>query len=91
MGVAKTFLKDRFGTWYAAEVSKQLEKGTDIYSINIKLQLSVLKPIHARWLISFYDYLRNKPELIVKGFDQAGISDALHIELENEDPFEDLL
>ena len=90
-GVAKTFLKDKFGTWYAGEVSKQLENGTDIYSVDIKLQLSVLKPIHARWLISLYDHLRNKPELIVKGFDQAGISDALHIELENEDPFEDLL
>ena len=41
-------------------------------------------------MISLYDHLRNKPELVVKGFDQAGISDALHIELENEDPFEDL-
>ena len=31
--VAKTFLKDKFGTWYAGEVSKQLENGTDIYSV----------------------------------------------------------
>ena len=46
-GVAKTFLKGKFGTWYAGEVSKQLENGTaDIYSVDIKLQLSVLKPIH---------------------------------------------
>ena len=90
-GVAKTFLKDTFGTWYAGEVSKQLENGKDIYSVDIKLQLSVLKPIHARWLISLYDHLRNKPELIVMGFDQADISDALYIDLENEDPFQDLL
>ena len=57
----------------------------------MKLQLSVLKPTHARWLISLYDYFRNQPQLITKGFEQAGIIDAINLELETEDPFEDLL
>ena len=90
-GVAKTFLKDKFGNWYASEVTKQLDGGADVYAVDVKLQLSVLKPVHARWLISLYDYFRNQPELIIKGFEQAGISDAIHIEIESEDPFEDLL
>ena len=55
------------------------------------MQLSILKPIHARWLISLYDYLRTQQEMIKKGFETAGICEALEIELESEDPFEDLL
>ena len=65
-GVAKTFLKDTFGSWYAGEVSKQLNSGAGIYAVDVKLQLSVLKPIHARWLISLHDHLRNQTQLIVK-------------------------
>ena len=80
-GVAKTSLKDKFGNWYAKEVTSQLDDGTDVYSVDMKLQLPVLKPIHTKWLISLYDYLRNQPELIKKGFKQAGINDAIDLEL----------
>ena len=56
------------------------------------LQLSVLKPIHASWLISLQDYFRNKPVLIIKGLRKlVGIIDPINLELETEDPFEDLL
>ena len=72
-------------------MSKQLNSGAGIYAVDVKLQLSVLKPIRARWLISLYDHLRNQTQLIVKGFEQAGINDAFTIELEQEDPFADLL
>ena len=91
-GIAKTFLKDKFGEWYAAQVQKQLGDGSNIYAVEVKLSLSVLKPIHARWLISLYDHLRNQRETIIKGFDKAGISEAISLpELEKEDPFHDLV
>ena len=61
-----------------------------MYDIEVPLKLSVLKPIHANWLIGLYDYLRNRPEIICKGFDEAGIREALSIELEPEDQFFDL-
>ena len=47
-GVAKAFLKDKFGHWYAKELTRQLDGGITVYAIDVKLQLSVLKPIHAR-------------------------------------------
>ena len=75
----------------SGEVSAQLHGGAGVYAVDVKLQLSILKPIHARWLISLYDHLRSQPDLILKGFERAGINDALTIELENEDPFADLL
>ena len=90
-GVAKTFLKDKFDNWYDREVTRQVDSGAGVYTVDVKLKLSVLKPIHARWLISIYDFFRNPPELIIKGFEKAGIIDAINLELETEDPFEDLL
>ena len=50
-----------------------------------------MKPIHAPWLVGLYDHLRNKPEVIRKGFEMAGIAEAVTKELEPEDPFEDLV
>ena len=29
--LAKTFLKEKFGNWYANEVTKQLNGGTEVY------------------------------------------------------------
>ena len=50
-----------------------------------------MKPIKARWLVGLYDHLRNKPEVTRKGFEMAGIVEAVTKELEPEDPFEDLV
>ena len=71
-GVAKTFLKDKFDNWYAREVTRQLDSGTGVFVVDVKLQLSVLTPIHARWLISLYHYFHNQLELIIKAFEKAG-------------------
>ena len=88
-GPTKIFLKKKFEIWYAKEGTKQLDKGANIYEIDVKMQLGILKPIHARWLISIYDYLRSQQEMIRKGFDMAGVHQAFEVELESEYPFED--
>ena len=41
-------------------------------------------------MIGLHDYLRNKMDTVIKGFDMAGIIEALSKELEAEDPFADL-
>ena len=64
--------------------------GVDVYSIEIKTTLSVLKAVHARWLIGLYDHLRNQSDLIQKGFDVSGITAAIASNIEPEDPFLDL-
>ena len=81
-GPAKLFIKKKFEIWYAEEVTKQLDKGANVYQIDVKMWLSILKLIDARWLISLYDYLRTQQEMIKKGFETAGICEALEIELE---------
>ena len=88
--VAKHFLKDKFELWYAIEVKKQLDEGTEVYQIDTPLKLSVLKPIHGSWLLGLHDHLRNNKEVIINGFESAGITEAVTQELPDEDPFADL-
>ena len=82
--VAKHFLKVKFELWYANEVKKQLDEGTEVYEIDIPLKLSILKPIHGRWLLGLYDHLRNNKETITNGFESAGITEAVTQELPDE-------
>ena len=89
-GPAKQFLKGKFEEWYAKDVKRQVDSGVEVYSIDVNTKMSVLKPIHARWLIGLYDYLRNRDSTIRKGFEIAGIVEALSTELEPEDPLVDI-
>ena len=89
-GVAKKFLTTKFEEWYAKEITQQINAGVDVYSIEIKTTLSVLKAVHAMWLIGLYDHLRNQSDLIQKGFDVSGITAASASNIEPEDPFLDL-
>ena len=73
--VAKHFLKDKFELWYGNEVKIKLDEGTKVYEIDIPLKLSILKPIHGRWLPGLYEHLRNNKEIIINGFESAGIID----------------
>lgn len=61
-GEAKCFMKDTFTTWYSAEVQKQMESGNSTDEIEVDLRLSVLKPLHATWLVSLYNHLTGSVE-----------------------------
>ena len=49
-----------------------------------------MKPTHARWLLGLYDHMRNSGDIIRKGVKMAGIDDAIDLDIEPEDPFDDL-
>ena len=90
-GPVKQFLKGKFQEWYATEIAKQVDKGVDVHSIDVSTKLSVMKPIHGRWLVGLYNYLRNKPDVVRKGFEMTGIVEAVSKVLEPEDPFQNLV
>ena len=92
---AKEFTKKKFCQWYSNQVSTQLDQGKDLDDIDIKLRLSVLKPIHADWLVEFYNHMTTSKgkEIIFSGWQAAGISDAIRLgsnELPSVDPFNDI-
>ena len=78
-GHAKEFLKNKFECWYAKQVTDQIDSGRNVYDVNVPLKLSIIKPIHAKWLLGLYDYLKSSPTMIIKGFEMAGIKEAFEI------------
>ena len=49
-------MKEQFATWYSAETQKQMKaRGNDD---DIEVDLSVLKALHAAWLVSLYNHLK---------------------------------
>ena len=64
--------------------------GLDIHEIRVDTTLTVMKLIHAQWIIGLYDRLRNDVELTKKVFKEAGITSAIEVEIEPADPFKDL-
>ena len=74
---AKKFISNKFNAWYADRVSKQLSNGVAPGDVKVSLKLSDLKPLHVRGIVETYDHLKHQNDSIVKGFDAAGISDAI--------------
>ena len=87
----KDHLRSNFQAWYSEQVSKQLQDGKEPEDVKVDTQLSIMKPLGAKWITSAYDYLRRETSIIHSGFVKASIVAAIENEtLEADDPFEDL-
>ena len=90
---AKKYVSSKFNEWYAERVSKQLMNGKAPGDVKVSLKLSDLKPLHAKWIVEMYGYLKQQKESVVKGFEKAGILDAVKMAQEVyakcENPFDE--
>ena len=79
-GQAKKFCKEKFTTWYSQEVQRQLDSGTSFEEIEVDLRMSVIKPLHAGWLVALYDYLTGAEgrRCIFKGWEKAGVKEIVN-------------
>ena len=70
-------MKDQFTSWYSAQIQSQLDSGVVLDDVDVDLRLSVLKPIHATWIVSMCNHLSSSEDRqsIAKGWKKAGISD----------------
>lgn len=94
-GSAKRFIAKKFHNWYSQQISDELESGKSLEEIEIKLRLSTLKPLHAGWIMDFYNYITSGEgkKVVMNGWKSAGIYDALKQgteKLPNIDPFHDI-
>ena len=89
-GHAKRFLKNKFSIWYAAQITRQLGEGLKIDEVDVKLHLTILKPLHAQWIVDFYNEMTSsKGETIIEsGWRAAGISDAIRLGTKNLPPID---
>ena len=76
-GFAKSSLKSGLQDWYVKEVTNGLNKGKNVHQIDIDTKLSKMKPIHAQWLISLYNKLRNSGKIIKSAFTNASIMEII--------------
>ena len=94
-GYVKRFMKKKFMLWYSDQVIRALDEGKDIKDVEISLKLSIVKPLHAKWLIEMYNHMTSSEgrDVCLKGWKVAGILDAAEKgleELPNLDPFHDI-
>ena len=45
--------------------------------MKVSMKKSDLKPLHARWVVDMYAYLKQQKESILNGFDKAAITEAV--------------
>ena len=77
------------------QITEQLESGKALEDVDVKLRLSILKPLHAGWVVDFYNYMTSADgkKLIENGWVASGIADAVRLglkELPTLDPFSDI-
>ena len=90
-GSAKKFIRKQFTEYYAAAVKEQIDSGKQLDDIEVDFHLSIMKPLHATWLIALYNYMTtsNERKIILKGWRKAGIAGLVDgtTVLPPEDPF----
>ena len=67
---------------YTEQVAKQLNEGKAPADVEVSLNLSEIKPLHAKWIYEMYEYLRGRSDLVLNGFESAGITEV--VEKSNE-------
>ena len=77
----KVELKERFTVWYAECVQSAMRLHPDDVQVAIKsvqpdLRLSVMKPLHARWITEAFGTLQQKRDIVENGWHQPGITSA---------------
>ncbi|CAH1248589.1 POGZ [Branchiostoma lanceolatum] len=73
----KKDLTQSFTDFYAQKVAKALEEGLPIEDVKVDLRLSVMKPLHASWLLGAIDRVAAKRNVVARGWDRTGIRDAI--------------
>ena len=73
---AKQFMRKQFVMYYSEIVRHKLENGENVEDIEVDLRLTAIKPLHAQWLVSMYNFFTSSkgPQIIVKEWKKAGIS-----------------
>ena len=77
------------------QITEQLDNGKQIEEVNVKLQLTRLKPLHAEWLVELFNHMTisQGKEIIMSGWKASGIIEAIKkrsARFPSLDPFNDL-
>ena len=88
-------MKNKFTLWYADQINRTLAEGKILENIEVSLKLSMIKPLHAKWILEVYNHMTSSEgkAICLKRWDVAGISGAVKKglrEMAHIDPFNDI-
>ena len=91
----KHYFKNKFNQWYSQQVSSQLARGINLENIEMKLKLSLIKPIYAAWVVDFYNHMTTAKQVVIitNGWRATGILDTIELgssALQSIDLFDDI-
>ena len=66
-------MKNSFARWYAEEVREAMGHGNAIEDIKVDLRASLIKPLHANWVISASSVLAERTDTLKKPFEKIVI------------------
>ena len=93
-GSGKKLMKKEFITYYSDAIKRMMDSGTALEDMEVDLRLSVIKPLHAQWLVNTYNYFSSEKgrRVIARGWKKAGIAGLLDgtTVLPPDDPFQDV-
>ena len=55
---AKNHTRKEFTSYYSGAIQQGLQNGKPLEDIDIDLRLSVIKPLHAQWLVNMYNFFQ---------------------------------
>ena len=92
---AEKFCRKRFNHWYMEQLTEQLDNGKQIEEVDVKLQLTRLKPLHAEWLVELFNHMTTSQgkEIIMSAWKASGRIEAIKkgsARLPSLDSFNDL-
>ena len=54
----KAFLCQEVQSWHSKDIVKQTEVENRFDKIIVDVRVSVVKPLHGKWIVKFYNYIR---------------------------------
>ena len=73
---AKCYLSTKYQDWYAEKVLEQLNRGINAHNIKTAIILSTIKPLHVKWIVDVFKFMKESKDLIIFGFRKTHISEA---------------
>lgn len=64
----KSYLRHEAQSCYSLEIEKQLKDSKQAHEIKVDIQISVMKPLHAKWIVLFYYNMKNHNQIILAGW-----------------------
>ena len=74
---AKCFIAEKYQEWYATKVLQQLNRGVAAHNVKVDVKLSIMKPLHAKWITEMYHHLKRSKQIEISGFRKVNITKAV--------------